>query len=63
MKNTLSIFKDTSGETYGYRIFSGTGQEILQGDGYKTVAEITTFFDELRNALSNLTVTVKDKQE
>lgn len=63
MKNTLSIFKDTSGETYGYRIFSGNSQEILQGDGYKTAAEITAFFEELRDTLSDLTVTVKNKQE
>lgn len=61
MKNTLSIFKDTSGKTYGYRIFSANDQEILQGDGYKSVEEITAFFNELHTTLSNLTITVTDK--
>ena len=63
MKNTLSIFKDTSGTTYGYRIFSANGEEIMQGDGYTTVEQITSFFSDLHTTLANLTVTVTDKQE
>jgi len=49
------IFKDTSGKTFGFRIFKGK-EEFLFGDGYKTKKEIIDDFNEYKNIFVNLEI-------
>ncbi len=59
MKNSIDIYRDSSGITFGYTLKDENG-DILSGDGYETVDSL---INDLKNLKESLEKGLKNVEE